>query len=117
MTRPTFLFHATAMVLACAIGAIRPAAAQCTLQWQPADPPPYLNGPVAATAVWDPDGAGPATALLVVGGDNLAGGPVPTAGIAAYDGTQWLPMGTPPSFLVTSRASAAGWRNRCTHPR
>ncbi|HEX5052572.1 MAG TPA: hypothetical protein VFZ65_12425, partial [Planctomycetota bacterium] len=53
------------------------------------------HGSCHATAVWDPDGAGPAPAVLVVGGRFAAGTLVDTS-LVAFDGTGWSALGTPP---------------------
>ncbi len=67
------------------------ASAQCQNFWQTPGP----NGPVLAGCRWDPDGAGPLTERVVVGGsfarvENLA-----TSMVAAWDpaGGAWTPMG------------------------
>ena len=73
----------------------RPVAGQCSQQWLPGDPIPSVHGNVRATTVWDPDGAGPAPAVLVVGGLFGAGNQVSTT-IASFDGTNWAPLGAPP---------------------
>jgi trimeric autotransporter adhesin len=86
---------ATAVVFSAAF-----AAAQC--------PPPSWTGAnvfagvgsntggttVHASTVWDPDGAGPASPVLVVGGSFLYAGGVAASGIATWDGTNWAPLGT-----------------------
>ncbi len=59
--------------------------AQCSNAWLPGDPVAGTNGPVHATALWDPDGSGPATALLVVGGEFQSVGSVAAENIAAWD--------------------------------
>lgn len=71
-------------------------AAQCDPQWLPGDAIASLAGSVAASTTWDPDGTGPAAALLIVAGDTLTGGLFAGVGVAAWDGTQWLALGTPP---------------------
>jgi len=77
------------------------AAAQCEPQWQAGDPVVTPLGEVAATLVWDPDGAGPATSVLVAGG-NFTVGSMVSVPIATYDGTQWSPLGTPPAGTVSA---------------
>lgn len=79
------------------------AAAQCEPQWQAGDPIVTPLGEVTATLVWDPDGAGPATSVLVAGG-NFTVGTMVSVPIATYDGTQWAPLGTPPAGTVTALA-------------
>jgi len=49
------------------------------------------------SVTWDPDGAGPAASVLVLVGEILAAGPAAQAGVVAWDGSQWLALGTPPS--------------------
>ena len=73
----------------------RPVASQCPQQWLPGDQIPFAHGAVRATTVWDPDGAGPAPAVLVAGGRFGAGSMLSTA-IASFDGTDWASLGTPP---------------------
>ncbi len=85
-TNPIFL-AATAVALMA--GA---APCQCDLQWLPGDPIPFLWGPTDATALWDPDGAGPAPAALLVGGRNMTVGRHTQLGVAAWDGTDWTAL-------------------------
>jgi len=81
------------------------AQAQCPAGWQPFDPSispyPGVTGDVFNTAVyastyWDPDGPGPLTLRLIIGGFFAVAGNVQANSIAAYDpGTgQWSPLGT-----------------------
>lgn len=79
----------------------RPAAGQCSLQWQPGDPIPRAHGDATATTVWDPDGAGPAPALLVVGGRFGAGNTL-LASVATFDGANWGSLGAPPLPKVSA---------------
>ncbi len=73
-----------------------PAAArgECEPRWLPGDSIPGVNGDVCAVTTWDPDGAGPAGELLVVGGEFTFAGEVAANRIAAWDGSQWQPLGT-----------------------
>jgi hypothetical protein len=48
----------------------------------------------SAMTVWDPDGAGPLPAMLVVGGGFSVVGDTAVSRIAAWDGTIWQPLGT-----------------------
>lgn len=75
--------------------------AQCPQQWLSGDPVPFARGQVRATTVWDPDGAGPVAPVLVAGGEFAAGTMLAT-GIAAFDGSSWSPIGTPPMANVTA---------------
>ena len=57
-----------------------------------------INGPGMALAVWDPDGPGPQTPQLIVGGNFTHAGAASTGqidarGIARWDGTAWRAMG------------------------
>src|SRR5438552_17357220 len=59
--------------------------AQCpTAGWRPAFNPPGTNGQVAVTTMWDPDGVGPQTPVLVVGGFFSMAGGAHINGIATY---------------------------------
>ncbi len=49
------------------------------------------NG-IFAMSPWDPDGAGPATPQLVIGGGIGAQGGVAMNGISRFDGSNWLPF-------------------------
>lgn len=71
------------LVLCCLLAA--PAFAQCTPQWSPIEGVPGVDGPVWATTVWDPDGAGPATAVFVVAGDFEVAGDTVAGNLAIYD--------------------------------
>lgn len=58
---------------------------QCTMQGLPGEGVPGVNGIVRATVAWDPDGAGPATERLVVGGSFTVAGSILASCIAAWD--------------------------------
>jgi trimeric autotransporter adhesin len=58
---------------------------QCTPQWLPGDGLAGVDGTVHATLVWDPDGAGPAPARLVVGGEFTIAGDAFARNIAVWD--------------------------------
>ncbi|MEZ6235069.1 MAG: immunoglobulin domain-containing protein [Phycisphaerales bacterium] len=53
-----------------------------------------IDAPVRSRAAWDPDGPGGAPVGLVAAGEFTAAGPGPAAGVAFWDGTEWLPLGT-----------------------
>ena len=90
---PRPLPHARALALTCLLS---PAAiAQCALQWQHFDPLPYVHGNVAAVAQWDPDGAGPAPAVVLAGGEFDVGHEL-ALHVAAWDGVHWATLGTLP---------------------
>ncbi len=63
--------------------------AQCTPVWRPFDPTtatfPGVSGTVNATTTWDPDGPGPQTPKLVIGGSFTVAGTVLANNIALYD--------------------------------
>ncbi len=59
--------------------------AQCGHTWQPAGSTAGPNGPVTAVGSWDPDGAGPAAARLVIGGGFTTVGSTVAHGVAAWD--------------------------------
>lgn len=72
------------------------ARAQCDPQWLATNPDPLLRGPGSCSLSWDPDGAGPALPLLVVGGAALSGGRARGVNLAVFDGANWLPLGSGP---------------------
>lgn len=82
------------VLLACIPASLR---AQCDPVFGSANGRPDLAGDVSCSTTWDPDGAGPASLRLVVGGNNLVGG-VSAAGtrVATFDGTQWTTLGVGP---------------------
>ena len=61
------------------------ASAQCATQWLGGDEVPGVAGTVRATTTYDPDGAGPATPLLVVAGEFTVAGDTVASNIATYD--------------------------------
>ncbi|MCC7065845.1 MAG: hypothetical protein IT456_23765, partial [Planctomycetes bacterium] len=60
-------------------------AAQCANAWIDGAGTPGVDGTVSATATWDPDGAGPATPVLVVAGEFTLAGSVLANNIATWD--------------------------------
>jgi len=70
-----------------------PAAAQCVPAWE-AVGAPGTNNAVYAMCRWDPDGAGPLSERLVVGGNFSTAGGAPANQIAAWDGAAWHTLGT-----------------------
>ncbi|MFO0837771.1 MAG: hypothetical protein U1D55_04535 [Phycisphaerae bacterium] len=68
------------------------ARAQCT-QWAAAPAVTGANATVFAMTMWDPDGAGPLAARLVIAGEFSAIDGVPANNIAVQNGTSWSPMG------------------------
>ena len=62
-----------------------PLAAQCSSVWESSGGVPGVDARVAALTTWDPDGAGPITPLLVVGGSFTIAGAQGANRIATYD--------------------------------
>ncbi|MGE3173838.1 MAG: WD40 repeat domain-containing protein [Planctomycetota bacterium] len=88
---------ATVMLLCAGV-----AAAQCDPQWQPGHPLAGTTDSVRASVTWDPDGAGPAPAVLVVAGLFEFAGAGPAHHVAQWDPTtnQWTPLGSGTDRLV-----------------
>jgi hypothetical protein len=85
------------------------ASAQCQWQLGAAYQDSPLVGDISATTTWDPDGAGPLPAMLVVGGSNITiAGQSVTSNIAAFDGTRWTPLGAGISGSIFALASFNG---------
>ncbi len=60
-----------------------------------------------AVCAWDPDGTGPQSERLVVGGDfSYAGGATGTGGIAIFDGTTWSTPGSGVAWASPGTAPA-----------
>lgn len=74
------------------VSAMASAVAQCDPAWVAGEPVSMPRGDVLATATWDPDGVGPAPAVLVVAGSFVVGNQ--TTRVATWDGSQWTPLGT-----------------------
>ena len=72
------------------------ALAQGNGRWVPGDGIPGVNGTVSAMTYWDPDGPGPRTSLLVVGGSFTFAGKERTNNIAYWDplADRWSPLGS-----------------------
>lgn len=69
--------------------------AQCDLMWSTGQAQNFAgtNGTVHAAVSFDPDGPGPQQELLVIAGTfTIAGSTQQLAGLAAFDGQQWIPM-------------------------
>jgi len=82
---------------------------QCTFDWQPGGGLAGLDGDVYAATTWDPDGAGPQAPLLMVGGFFSNAGPNAAANIAAWNGTNWQPLGAGMNGRVFALAVYNGW--------
>lgn len=75
---------------------LTPGAAQCTTSWLPMIGAPGTDQQVHAMATWDPDGAGPLTPVVVVGGEFVVAGTTVVNRVAIYDPVSgaWAPLGT-----------------------
>src|SRR5262245_38482636 len=74
-----------ARVLALLLAAAGPAHAQCATTWSQGLGAAGVDGRVYASTMWDPDGGGPATPLLVVAGGFAIAGNVVANNIATFD--------------------------------
>ncbi len=74
-------------------------AAQCVPQWLPGDPRPVPDGYTTSSAIWDPDGAGPLTARLLVGGGMKVANNN-QEDVLAYDGSTWAPLGSANGYVT-----------------
>jgi hypothetical protein len=81
--RHSFVAAATSVLAAAVFGAR--ATAQCSTSWLPSLSLPGVVGDVQAITTWDPDGAGPATPVVVVGGRFSIAGDLMTDALATYD--------------------------------
>ncbi len=63
----------------------------CGPQWLEGLPP--VDGDLYGSTTWDPDGDGPASPLLIVGGAFATAGGVAVSNIAAFNGTAWSALG------------------------
>ena len=72
------------------------AQAPCSLTWRPGEGIPGLDGVPYAMANWDPDGAGPQPAVVVVGGQFTVAGDQLVGNVALYDPAlqRWSSLGT-----------------------
>lgn len=93
--------RSTPFVLLCLFAA--PAVAQCSVGWTAGEGVPGVNRSVRAMQRWDPDGAGPATPVVVVGGDMLLADRTPVNHIAAFDPATglWQSLGVGTNGPVT----------------
>ncbi len=80
--------------------------AQCATQWTHGDAIAGVDGPVRVSTTWDPDGAGPLPARLVIGGTFSAVGAVAARNIAAWDPAtgDWSALGDGTDGLVAALA-------------
>ena len=97
----------------CLMLALAPAAANgqtCPLQWLPGDGVAGVNGRVNVAITWDPDGPGPASEVLVVGGGFGVAGNVLDSAIACWDPatSTWSTLGTGMNGAVSALAVLDG---------
>lgn len=88
------------------------AAGDCPFGWRPDEVVPGIGSNVNAIVTWDPDGPGPLSPLLVVGGwTRLNPGVDPaefSGAVAAWDGATWAILGDSMNGPVTALAVFAG---------
>lgn len=77
--------------------------AQCEPQWGTGDPASSPQGSINAVVNWDPDGAGPASVVLVAVGQFSVADRQSTS-VATWDGAVWAPLGVSPMFRATAAA-------------
>jgi hypothetical protein len=84
--------------------------AQCTNQWRAGAPLGGTDFTVAVIAEWDPDGAGPRTPLVVLGGEFVVAGSAAANRIVAYDPVtaSWSTLGTGMNARVDALAVLPG---------
>jgi WD40 repeat protein len=86
MSAPTRQARTLVLLTVAAVASLlAPAPAQCPPAWLPTIGAPGTDQRVNAIANWDPDGAGPATPVLVVGGEFVVAGDIAANRVATYD--------------------------------
>ncbi len=95
-------------VLAIAAVTLPTLSAQCAPFWAPGSPLRGANGPIRAHTWWDPDGAGPLPAKLVLVGEFTAIADTAARRVAAYDPQtgQWSELGGGIGGAVTNVVAA-----------
>ncbi len=86
------------------------AAGQCNTLWLPGPPVAGTNLNVGAMVEWDPDGSGPRTPVVVLGGDFAVAGNIVARCVAAFDpasGT-WSSMGGSMDYVSALTVLANG---------
>lgn len=91
---------ALVLALSATISADR-AGGQCSY-WQPGLGVPGVFGSAWTLVSWDPDGAGPAGPVLVVGGGFTQAGNIPVYNLATWNGTTWQTFGAGANNVVRS---------------
>lgn len=97
----TSLGGACGAIAAMAVGAMLVgmsgrAVAQCEERWLPETAADRVEGGghlIAGMTMWDPDGAGPLPAKLVIAGSFATAGGVAAANLASWDGVKWEAIG------------------------
>ncbi len=79
---------------------------QCTPAWLPGDPIVVPFGSATRSVLWDPDGAGPQSPVLVLGG-LLSAGHHSYCPVVTWSGSAWAPLGN----NLTGSATALGVHN------
>lgn len=79
------VFPLSSLAALCAAVATDGAVAQCQPAWLASGSIPGTDGELVAATEWDPDGAGPATSRVVLGGRFFYAGAMAIAGVVAYD--------------------------------
>ncbi len=82
--------------------------ADCPREWRRGDGLPGINGNVHALTSWDPDGSGPQPPLLIAGGEFTIAGRDFSNNIAAWNGTNWMPLGDGLNDTVFALTTYAG---------
>lgn len=80
--------------LGAAIGVGSAASAQCTPGWQPGTEASNVGGSIRHLLVWDADGPGGQSPVLVASGDFTSAGTTPANRIATWDGSTWSALGS-----------------------
>jgi hypothetical protein len=78
--------------------------------WLPGPGPAGVDNTVYALTPWDPDGSGPASGVLVAGGQFYVAGRVVAPGVAMYDPVtaQWAALGSLPGPVYGLAATPGG---------
>lgn len=93
----------TSLVVSICLALAEPLAAQCLINASAGSPQPELTGYAHCSTLWDPDGAGPLSQRLVVGGHYFLAGAhlqstqLPSAQrVMTWDGSTWEPLDSGP---------------------
>lgn len=91
---PLFVAWRSLAASLCALLLVDSASAQCSGGFLPGMERSLFNGDVLCSTTWDPDGDGPLSEWLVVGGTFTIVGQASVARIAAWDGMKWRSLGS-----------------------